>query len=144
MMNTAAFSNLLFVLFQRRSVAFVATTTSRGSLCGRYAKQRRADNSVPRFIGRLFATTVEPGQTMLGSEGDSSSHRSARIDGDHINEDFIQRTADVSLDGSNERWLVCGDGDLSFCAVLSPDTDQRGIELTATVLEDEETHNSGE
>ncbi len=39
--------------------------------------------------------------------------------------------------------LVCGDGDLSFSAEIAPELDTLGIELYATVLEDESTHNTG-
>jgi len=37
--------------------------------------------------------------------------------------------------------LVCGDGDLSYSAEIASELDDLGIELFATVLEDEETHN---
>eukprot|EP00956_Cyclotella_meneghiniana_P023456 scaffold45691_cov74-Cyclotella_meneghiniana.AAC.5 len=37
--------------------------------------------------------------------------------------------------------LVCGDGDLSFSADIAAELDSLGIQLFATVLEDEETHN---
>jgi len=37
--------------------------------------------------------------------------------------------------------LVCGDGDLSYSAEMAPKLDRMGIELIATVLEDEDTHN---
>ena len=36
--------------------------------------------------------------------------------------------------------LVCGDGDLSFCASIAATLDQSNISLTATVLEDQKTH----
>jgi len=36
--------------------------------------------------------------------------------------------------------LVCGDGDLSFCGAIAPSLQEADIELTATVLEDRETH----
>lgn len=36
--------------------------------------------------------------------------------------------------------LVCGDGDLSFCAAIAPSLQDADINLTATVLEDRETH----
>ena len=39
--------------------------------------------------------------------------------------------------------LVCGDGDLSYSAEIAPELDTLGIELYATVLEDESTHNTG-
>lgn len=39
--------------------------------------------------------------------------------------------------------LVCGDGDLSFSAEIASELDELGIQLYATVLEDEETHNTG-
>ena len=39
--------------------------------------------------------------------------------------------------------LVCGDGDLSFSADIAAELDSLGIQLFATVLEDEETHNKG-
>lgn len=39
--------------------------------------------------------------------------------------------------------LVCGDGDLSYSAEIAPELDTLGIELYATVLEDEATHNTG-
>jgi len=37
--------------------------------------------------------------------------------------------------------LVCGDGDLSYCAEIAPELNNLGIELVATVLEEEEIHN---
>ena len=39
--------------------------------------------------------------------------------------------------------LVCGDGDLSYSAEIASELDTLGIELYATVLEDEATHNKG-
>ncbi len=39
--------------------------------------------------------------------------------------------------------LVCGDGDLSYSAEIAPELDTLGIELYATVLEEESTHNTG-
>lgn len=39
--------------------------------------------------------------------------------------------------------LVCGDGDLSFSADIAAELDSLGIQLFATVLEDEKTHNKG-
>jgi hypothetical protein len=40
--------------------------------------------------------------------------------------------------------LVCGDGDLSYSACwLSPRLAVAGVTLTATVLEDKETHHNG-
>lgn len=39
--------------------------------------------------------------------------------------------------------LVCGDGDLSYCAEIGPELERLGIELFATVLEEEEIHNTG-
>jgi hypothetical protein len=39
--------------------------------------------------------------------------------------------------------LVCGDGDLSYSAEIAPELDMLGIQLYATVLEDEATHNKG-
>lgn len=39
--------------------------------------------------------------------------------------------------------LVCGDGDLSYSAWLSPRLAEAGISLTATVLEDKDTHHTG-
>lgn len=41
------------------------------------------------------------------------------------------------------KWLVCGDGDLSFSSALAPVLDQANVSLVATVLEEEETHNRG-
>lgn len=43
-----------------------------------------------------------------------------------------------------DSWLVCGDGDLSYSAQISSLMNDEGVSLTATVLEDEETHNLGE
>ncbi|KAL3769452.1 hypothetical protein ACHAWU_008861 [Discostella pseudostelligera] len=37
--------------------------------------------------------------------------------------------------------LVCGDGDLSYCAEIAPELERLGIELFATVLEEEDIHN---
>ena len=39
--------------------------------------------------------------------------------------------------------LVCGDGDLSFSAEIASELDALGIDLYASVLEDESTHNTG-
>ena len=39
--------------------------------------------------------------------------------------------------------LVCGDGYLSYSAKIAYELDNLGIELFATVLEDENTHNHG-
>lgn len=39
--------------------------------------------------------------------------------------------------------LVCGDGDLSYCAEIAPELERLGIELFATVLEEEDIHNRG-
>jgi hypothetical protein len=40
--------------------------------------------------------------------------------------------------------LVCGDGDLSFSAEIAPELNEIGVELFATVLEEEDVHNQGE
>ena len=40
--------------------------------------------------------------------------------------------------------LVCGDGDLSYAAAVSSELKGLGIELVATVLEEEDVHNEGE
>ncbi len=47
------------------------------------------------------------------------------------------------IDATIRNILVCGDGDLSYSAEIAPELDTLGIELYATVLEDEETHNKG-
>lgn len=39
--------------------------------------------------------------------------------------------------------LVCGDGDLSYCAEIAPELQKMGVELYATVLEEEDIHNKG-
>ena len=39
--------------------------------------------------------------------------------------------------------LVCGDGDLSYSAEISSELQTLGIELVATVLEEEDVHNQG-
>jgi hypothetical protein len=39
--------------------------------------------------------------------------------------------------------LVCGDGDLSFSAEIASELDALGIDLYASVLEDESAHNTG-
>lgn len=49
----------------------------------------------------------------------------------------------VDTDARIRNILVCGDGDLSYSAEISTELDALGIELYATVLEDEETHNKG-
>jgi len=49
----------------------------------------------------------------------------------------------VEKDARIRNILVCGDGDLSYSAEISSELDTLGIELYATVLEDEETHNKG-
>jgi len=49
----------------------------------------------------------------------------------------------VEIDATIRNILVCGDGDLSYSAEIAPELDTLGIELYATVLEDEETHNKG-
>ena len=46
-------------------------------------------------------------------------------------------------DDTIRRILVCGDGDLSYSAEIASELDALGIELYATVLEDEATHNKG-
>ena len=46
-------------------------------------------------------------------------------------------------DDTIRRILVCGDGDLSYSAEIASELDALGIELYATVLEDEATHNNG-
>lgn len=49
----------------------------------------------------------------------------------------------VENDDTIRNILVCGDGDLSYSAEIASELDTLGIELYATVLEDEETHNKG-
>lgn len=39
--------------------------------------------------------------------------------------------------------LVCGDGDLSYSAEIARELDESGIDLYATVLEEEDVHNQG-
>lgn len=49
----------------------------------------------------------------------------------------------VEKDDTIRHILVCGDGDLSYSAEIASELDALGIELYATVLEDEATHNKG-
>lgn len=49
----------------------------------------------------------------------------------------------VEKDDTIRNILVCGDGDLSYSADIASELDTFGIELYATVLEDEATHNKG-
>jgi hypothetical protein len=39
-------------------------------------------------------------------------------------------------------WLVCGDGDFSYSAAIAEDLAEKNIQLVATVLEDENVHDS--
>ena len=49
----------------------------------------------------------------------------------------------VEKDATIRNILVCGDGDLSYSAEIASELDALGVDLYATVLEDEETHNKG-
>jgi hypothetical protein len=60
---------------------------------------------------------------------------------------------DISISSPNEEQLptnnfiknilVCGDGDLSFCAEIAQELKSLDIELFPTVLEEEAIHNKG-
>ena len=55
-------------------------------------------------------------------------------------------SSDETSDGSTDlirNILVCGDGDLSYSAEIAPVLDMLGIQLFASVLEDQVTHNQG-
>jgi hypothetical protein len=47
----------------------------------------------------------------------------------------------IDIDGVTS-WLVCGDGDLSYCATIAPYLGESKVSLTATVLEDQAKHHS--
>lgn len=44
---------------------------------------------------------------------------------------------------SSGRFLVCGDGDLSFSSSISKELADQGVHLTASVLESKENHRQG-
>eukprot|EP00814_Leptocylindrus_danicus_P011723 CAMPEP_0116030640 /NCGR_PEP_ID=MMETSP0321-20121206/16981_1 /TAXON_ID=163516 /ORGANISM="Leptocylindrus danicus var. danicus, Strain B650" /LENGTH=211 /DNA_ID=CAMNT_0003505497 /DNA_START=43 /DNA_END=679 /DNA_ORIENTATION=- len=52
---------------------------------------------------------------------------------------FVQRAASVRCFASS-KLLVCGDGDLSYSALVAPDLYSKDIHLTATVLESQSDH----
>eukprot|EP00816_Leptocylindrus_hargravesii_P009372 CAMPEP_0196819830 /NCGR_PEP_ID=MMETSP1362-20130617/72389_1 /TAXON_ID=163516 /ORGANISM="Leptocylindrus danicus, Strain CCMP1856" /LENGTH=408 /DNA_ID=CAMNT_0042198449 /DNA_START=88 /DNA_END=1314 /DNA_ORIENTATION=+ len=52
---------------------------------------------------------------------------------------FAQRAASVRCFASS-KLLICGDGDLSYSALVAPDLNSKDIHLTATVLESQSDH----
>jgi hypothetical protein len=63
----------------------------------------------------------------------SFSHR-------HVGEDEVSATSLCQDNDNRQRWLVVGDGDLSYSASIAQDLARRSIELTATVLEEQLEH----
>jgi hypothetical protein len=60
----------------------------------------------------------------------------------HVSSDNVNESEAEHWDGVSNM-LVCGDGDLSYSACLAPQLAEAGVSLTATVLEDKETHHIG-
>mmetsp|Transcript_24432 Transcript_24432/g.58957 ORF Transcript_24432/g.58957 Transcript_24432/m.58957 type:complete len:241 (+) Transcript_24432:56-778(+) len=134
--TSRAYACVLFIGLSRslswRAISLGRKTASRPMLAGSLHDgcRRRAEWVSPicqrqRLTFRRYATTPTASKWEFAV--------AAAADRKHI---FSSEDADII-----RKILVCGDGDLSYCAEIAAELDQLGIELYATVLEEEDIHN---
>lgn len=119
-------------LLTRRISCYYGSSRWIESTCYKRARwQRQRDAfSVQRSTFSCDESTIASEWKFVSTANDHD-HSTSSPDQEHPPNTFIKNI------------LVCGDGDLSYCASIAPELERLNIELYATVLEVEEHHNRG-
>ncbi|KAL3944005.1 MAG: hypothetical protein SGBAC_001915 [Bacillariaceae sp.] len=95
---------------------------------------------VPRFhtVTGLFVCSISQGRALVASQRRLFTSTALKT---HVATptEYAQETTDQS---TTKKWLVCGDGDLSYSAGITEHLANSNISLVATVLEEENIHNT--
>lgn len=100
----------------------------------------------PRCIRCVILILLAPGYNCWTLQGVQGNQRRqclffASLGEPSFIEEAVSPAALLDTDGVSS-WLVCGDGDLSYCAAIAQSLSESNVSLTATVLEDQAKHHS--
>ena len=118
---------------RRRSALAPATIHRR--TCRDSSRRRACFSAGVASAAELDPSSYES-DTSSAYERASAADRWSPIQNDELDDDDPSKKATI------RNLLVVGDGDLSFSASVSPELASLGVDLLASVLEDEETHGS--
>ena len=93
------------------------------------------------FVGCYGGSLVRRFETGKLSFGSSSRRSSLLLSTKSTASNDLSPSREGDPTGIREKWLVVGDGDLSFCAYLSQNLPDN-VDLIASVLEEEPIHNN--